>query len=58
MTPRQIKWARQHDWYVGLTKDRAGITVRDMAYNVHTKETVVSYSDHYDFTELRHHAGY
>ena len=57
MTDKQIRWAKQHDWFVAVCADGESILAVDIQY--HRDGTVTTDSVAFrDFYKLRNWAGY
>lgn len=58
MTKQQIKWASEHDWYLGPAATDGGILVQDHVVNMNTGESTITAKMFTDFAALRKWAGY
>lgn len=56
LTPRQIQWAREHDWFGGLDAGRLIVVDRSCDGNGNFGEQVFEWRG--TFEELREWAGY
>lgn len=63
LTPMQIAWAREHDWYLIPTTQagKTGVIVRDEATCEHAPgdvQELMTTREYFDFEDLRAFAGY